>query len=74
MTNVHSNDNSVSPITLTLFGLLRRWQERHVFRRLGVHTDPDERGFIGSPVAYQPVTSLAALRGYGQYLLRSNRR
>ena len=26
----------VIPITLLIYGLLRRWQERHVFRRLGV--------------------------------------
>ena len=62
------------PITLTLFGLMRRWQERHVFRRLDVHPAPDKRGFIGYLFAYQPVTSLAALRGYGQYLLGSTRR
>ena len=62
------------PITLTMFGLMRRWQERHVFRRLDVRLAPDKRGFIGYLFAYQPVTSLAALRGYGQYLLGSKRR
>ena len=30
-----------------IFGLLRRWQERHVFRRFDVHPEPDRRGFFG---------------------------
>ena len=29
------------PITLLIFGFLRRWQERHVFRRLGVEVGKD---------------------------------
>lgn len=62
------------PITLVLFGLMRRWQERHVFRRLGIRTGPDVRGFLGYLVAYQALTSAAALRGYGQFLLGTARR
>jgi hypothetical protein len=46
------------PITLAIFGFLRRWQERHVFRRLGIDAGRD----------------LRALRGYGQYLLGGARR
>lgn len=61
------------PITLAIFGLLRRWQERHVFRRLETHPEPDRRGFLGYLVAYQVLTSFASLRGYGQYLLGSGR-
>jgi biofilm PGA synthesis N-glycosyltransferase PgaC len=61
------------PITLAIFGLLRRWQERHVFRRLGIHPEPDRRGFFGYLVAYQVLASLASLRGYGQYVLGSGR-
>ncbi len=38
------------PITLTIFGLLRRWQEHHVFRRLDIHFGADKRGFFGLPV------------------------
>jgi biofilm PGA synthesis N-glycosyltransferase PgaC len=41
------------PITLTIFGLLRRWQERHVFRRLDVRSEPDKRGFAGYLLAYR---------------------
>ena len=35
----------IIPITLVIYGLLRRWQERHVFRRLDVHPKQDIRGF-----------------------------
>ncbi len=62
------------PITLAIFGLMRRWQERHVFRRLDIHPEPDRRGFVGYLAVYQVLTSLASLRGYGQYLLGSSRR
>jgi biofilm PGA synthesis N-glycosyltransferase PgaC len=62
------------PITLAIFGLMRRWQERHVFRRLDIHPEPDRRGFVGYLAAYQVLTSLASLRGYGQYFLGSSRR
>jgi biofilm PGA synthesis N-glycosyltransferase PgaC len=61
------------PITLVIFGLLRRWQEQHVFRRLDIHPPPDKRGFLGYLLLYQLVTSLAALRGYGQFLVGSAR-
>ena len=62
------------PITLLIFGFLRRWQERHVFRRLGIEVGKDVRGFAGYLVAYQVLTSAAALRGYAQYLLGATRR
>ena len=41
------------PITLVIYGLLRRWQERHVFRRLGCPPQARRRGFIGYLFAYQ---------------------
>jgi biofilm PGA synthesis N-glycosyltransferase PgaC len=62
------------PITLAIFGFLRRWQERHVFRRLGIEVGKDIRGFAGYLVAYQVLTSAASLRGYAQYLLGATRR
>jgi biofilm PGA synthesis N-glycosyltransferase PgaC len=64
----------VIPITLIIYGLLRRWQERHVFRRLGVHPQHDTRGYFGYLFAYQALTSSASLRGYLQYLTGSARR
>ena len=62
------------PITLVIFGLLRRWQEQHVFRRLDIHPEADRRGFMGYLFAYQVLSSLASLRGYGQHVLGSGRR
>ena len=62
------------PITLAIFGFLRRWQERHVFRRLDIHPRRDARGFVGYLFIYQVLTSIAALRGYGQYITGTARR
>ena len=62
------------PITLVLFGFMQRWQARHVFRTLDIHPRPDKQGFLGYLFAYQVLTSAAALRGYGQYLVGSGRR
>ncbi len=64
----------VIPITLIIYGLLRRWQERHVFRRLDVHPKHDTGGFYGYLFAYQALTSSASLRGYLQYLTGTKRR
>ncbi len=62
------------PITLAVFGFLGRWQARHVFRTLDIHPQSDKRGFLGYLFAYQVLTSAAALRGYGQYIVGSGRR
>ena len=62
------------PITLGIFGFLRRWQERHVFHRLDVRIGNDVRGFVGYLFAYQVLTSAASLRGYAQYLGGATRR
>jgi biofilm PGA synthesis N-glycosyltransferase PgaC len=62
------------PLTLALFGFLRRWQERHVFRRLDIHVGNDARGFVGYLFVYQVLTSAAALRGYAQHIAGSTRR
>jgi biofilm PGA synthesis N-glycosyltransferase PgaC len=64
----------VIPITLVIYGLLRRWQDRQVFRRLGVHPEADRRGFIGFLFAYQALTSAASLRGYAQQVAGVARR
>jgi biofilm PGA synthesis N-glycosyltransferase PgaC len=64
----------VIPITLVIFGYLRAWQERHVFRRLAVRPRRDASGFFGFLFLYQAVTSTAALRGYLQYLTGATRR
>ena len=62
------------PVTLLIYGLLRRWQERHVFRPLGVQPERDMRGYLGYLFAYRALTSPAALRGYWQYLSGAARR
>jgi biofilm PGA synthesis N-glycosyltransferase PgaC len=64
----------VLPITIAIFGLLRRWQERHVFRRLGLHPRPDAAGFFGYLLAYQALASTASLRGYAEYVSGAPRR
>ena len=64
----------VIPITLIIYGLLRRWQERHVFRLLGIHPKHDTGGFYRYLFAYQALTSSASLRGYLQYLTGTARR
>jgi len=62
------------PITLVIYSLMRRWQDRTVFRCLNVRVEPDRRGFFGYLFAYQVLTSAAALRGYAQHLLGAGRR
>lgn len=64
----------VLPITLVIYGLLRRWQERHVFRRLGFHPRHDVLGFFGYLFGYRALVSPAALRGYIEYLAGAPRR
>jgi biofilm PGA synthesis N-glycosyltransferase PgaC len=64
----------VIPITLVIFGYLRVWQERNVFRRLAVQPRRDISGFFGFLFLYQAVTSTAALHGYLQYLTGATRR
>ena len=62
------------PMTLLIFYFLRRWQDRMVFRRLGIHPARDIRGFLGYLFAYQILISAAAIRGYSQYVLGAGRR
>jgi poly-beta-1,6-N-acetyl-D-glucosamine synthase len=62
------------PITLAIFGFLRWWQERHVFKRLEIDAGRDARGFAGYLAVYPFLTSAAALRGYAQYFIGATRR
>ena len=62
------------PVSLLIYSLLRRWQERHVFRPLGVQLERDTRGYLGYLFAYRALTSPASLRGYWQYLSGAARR
>ena len=60
----------VIPITLIIYGLLRRWQERHVFRRLDVHPKQDIPRRLWLPVRLPG----RELIGYLQYLSGAARR
>jgi biofilm PGA synthesis N-glycosyltransferase PgaC len=62
----------VIPVTLLIFGLMRRWQERHVFRQLGI--ERRHGGYVGYLLGYQVLLSAAALRGYAQYATGRGRR
>jgi len=64
----------VLPITLVIYGLLARWQERNVFRRLDFHPQNDGLGFFGYLFGYRALVSPAALRGYIEYLAGAPRR
>jgi biofilm PGA synthesis N-glycosyltransferase PgaC len=64
----------VLPITLVIYGALRRWQDRNVFRILGVRPERDRRGFFGYLLGYQALTSTASLRGYAQQIGGAARR
>ena len=64
----------VIPITLIIYGLLRRWQERHVFRRFDLHPAQDIRGFYGYLFAYQALTLVRVAARLLQYLTGAARR
>jgi biofilm PGA synthesis N-glycosyltransferase PgaC len=64
----------VLPITLVVYGALRRWQDRTVFHTLGVRPAPDRRGFFGYLLCYQALTSTASLHGYAQQIRGATRR
>jgi poly-beta-1,6-N-acetyl-D-glucosamine synthase len=62
------------PMTLVIFALLRRWQERHVFGRWGIHPAHDRRGFVAYMLVYPVLNAVAPLRGYAEYVGSSGRR
>ena len=64
----------VLPLTLVVYGLMRAWQDRHVFQILDLHPEPDRRGFFGYLLGYQALTSVASLRGYAQQARGAGRR
>lgn len=62
------------PITVLIYGLLRRWQEQHVLRPFRISLPADRRGFFGYLLGYQALASTASLRGYWQYVIGAGRR
>jgi biofilm PGA synthesis N-glycosyltransferase PgaC len=64
----------VLPITLVVYGTLRRYQRRRVFGPLGLRVRRNRRGYLAYLLLYQAICSSAALIGYTQELTRSRRR
>jgi poly-beta-1,6-N-acetyl-D-glucosamine synthase len=62
------------PVTVTIYGLLRAWQERHVVELLGLRLTPDRRGFFGYLFAFRALAAAASLRGYTQFVFGAGRR
>jgi biofilm PGA synthesis N-glycosyltransferase PgaC len=61
------------PLTVLIYGLLRRWQEQHVLEPFHVGLPADRRGFFGYLLGYQALASSASLRGYWQFVAGSRR-
>jgi poly-beta-1,6-N-acetyl-D-glucosamine synthase len=64
----------VVPVTLGVYGGLRRWQERHVFRLFDVYPQRDVGGFWAFLFGCQTLNSSASIRGYLQFLTGRARR
>jgi biofilm PGA synthesis N-glycosyltransferase PgaC len=64
----------VLPVTLLVYGLLRRWQSRRVFAPLGLQVRRNRSGYVAFLLLYQVLCSWASLAGYTQHLLGTTRR
>lgn len=64
----------VLPITVLMYGGLRRYQHRHVFGPLGLNVRKNRLGYLAFLLAYQALCSVASLIGYGQELAGTRRR
>lgn len=64
---------AVVPMSLLLYGLLSRYQRRHVLEPLGLATRRDRSGLLLFLVVYQACMSTMSLLGYGQELLGRRR-
>jgi poly-beta-1,6-N-acetyl-D-glucosamine synthase len=64
---------AVIPMTLLLYGILYRYQHRHVLKPLGLRPRKDKRGLLLFLLAYQLLMSTVSVLGYGQELLRLRR-
>jgi poly-beta-1,6-N-acetyl-D-glucosamine synthase len=56
----------VFPITVAVYGALRRYQHRRVFRPLDLRVRKNFRGYVAFLFAYQALCSVASLVGYAQ--------
>lgn len=64
----------VLPITLLVYGALRRYQVRNVFGPLGLRVRRNRLGYLGFLLLYQVLCSTASLVGYTQFLTGRRRR
>lgn len=65
---------AVLPISLVIYGSLRRFQSRRVFGPLGLHVRRNRFGYLAFLLGYQVLCSYASLVGYVQFLAGSARR
>jgi biofilm PGA synthesis N-glycosyltransferase PgaC len=65
---------AVLPVTMVIYGGLRTYQRRRVFRPLGLTVRRNWVGYLAFLVGYQALCSVASLVGYAQFLAGSARR
>lgn len=64
----------VLPITVMVYGGLRRYQRRRVFGPLGLSVRKNAIGYVAFLLGYQAVCSIASLIGYTQQIAGTRRR
>lgn len=64
----------VLPVTLLVYGTLRRFQSRHVFEPLDLRVRRNRRGYVAFLLLYQVLCSTASLAGYAQFVAGTRRR
>lgn len=65
---------AVLPVTLLVYGGLRRFQTRHVFGPLGLQVRRNRAGYVAFLLAYQVLCSTASLAGYAEHVAGARRR
>ena len=65
---------AVLPMTLVVYGAVRRFQSRHVFGPLGLNVRRNRLGYLAFLLAYQVLCSTASLAGYVQHVAGARRR
>lgn len=65
---------AVLPVTLLVYGTLRRHQSRHVFGPLGLRVRRNRSGYVAFLLLYQVLCSTASLAGYAQHVVGTRRR
>lgn len=63
----------VLPVTLLVYGTLRRFQSRHVFDPLDLRVRRNRGGYLAFLLLYQVLCSTASLVGYAQFVAGTRR-